>query len=102
MLLEELILVLFVVRKTELLEDDLGLNQTLEIDNQNRFPVLPMYSMSQEASVCRCSAWNEKLESLLVDWERKTVSLCDSNPLIETHLKHSWSSSVLAWIAIVK
>ena len=36
------ILVLFVVRKTEFLEDDLWVNHTQEIDFQKRFPVIPM------------------------------------------------------------
>ena len=43
-----------------------------------------MYSMCQEAGVCRRSAWNENLESLQVDWERKTVSHCDLIPLLES------------------
>ena len=58
----ELILVPFVVRKGEFLEDDLDVNQTWNIDYQKRFPVIPMCSMCQEASVCRGSVWNENLE----------------------------------------
>ena len=50
-----LILVLFVVRNTEFRDEDLGVSQ---------IPVIPMYSMCQEAGDCRGSAWNENLESL--------------------------------------
>ena len=57
--LEELILVLFVVRQSEFLEDDLGVNQTWKIDYPTRSRVIPMCSMCQEASVCRGSVWNE-------------------------------------------
>ena len=90
--LEELILVLFVVRQSEFLKEDLGVNQTWKNDYQKRFPVIPMYSMCSGAGVCRGSAQNENLESRLVDWKRKTISnrivvtagrleTCDSLPL---------------------
>ena len=70
----ELILVLFVVRKgEEFLDDDLGVNQTLKINYQKRFPEIPMYSMCQEGGVCRGSAWNENLESLQADWKCETI-----------------------------
>ena len=71
-MLVELILSLLVLRKSEFLDDDLGMNQKKKIDYQSRFPVIQMYSMCQVASVCRGSAWNENLESLQVDWKRKT------------------------------
>ena len=90
--LVELIFVPFVVRKGEFLDDDLGVNQTSKIDYQKRFPVIPMYSMCQEASVCRGSAWNENSESLQVDWRRETISHCNLIPLLEmlrfTHRIH--------------
>ena len=76
----------FVVRKGEFLDDDLGVKK---IDFQKRFPVIPTYSVCQETSVCRGSAWNENLESLLVDWKRKTVSHCNLIPLLEIVPKHS-------------
>ena len=71
--LVELILVLFVVRKGEYLEGDLRVNQKWKIDYQKTFLVILMYSMCQEASVCRGSAWSENLESLQADWKRKTI-----------------------------
>ena len=77
------------VRKGEFLDDDLGVNQTWKIDYQERFPVIPMYSMCQEANVCRGSAQAENLEYLLVDWERETVSHCNLVPLLEIILNHS-------------
>ena len=60
---------LLVLRKSEFLEDDLGMNQLLKIDNQERFPVIHMYSMCEEA-----------LQSLLIShvilwsfcWKEKT------------------------------
>ena len=82
----ELVLFLFVVRKTEFLEDDLGVNQTQKIDFQKRFPEIPMYSMCQESSVCRGSARNENLESLQADWKRKTILLVDELVLLEINL----------------
>ena len=85
----ELILVLFVVRKGDFLDDDLGVNQTWKNDYQKRFTVIPMYSMCQEAGACRGSAWNKNLESLQVDWKRKTISHCDLIPLLEIHPSHS-------------
>ena len=36
--------------------------------------------MCQEANVCRGSAWNENLESLQVEWKRKTISHCNLIP----------------------
>ena len=48
------------------------------------------------------SAQNENSESLLVDWERKTISHCDSIPLLEILLNHSQNSPVLANPAIAK
>ena len=74
--LVEVILVLFVVRNGEFVEDDLGVNQTQKIDYQKSFPVIPMYSMCQAAGVCHNSAWNENLESLQVDWKHETISHC--------------------------
>ena len=79
----ELILVLIVVRKGEFLEDDLGVNSMLKIDYQKRCPVIPLYSMCQEAGVSRGPAWNENLESLQLDWKCKTISHCNLIPLLE-------------------
>ena len=56
----------------------------------------------QVATFCRGSAQNENSESLLVDWERKTISHCDSIPLLEILLNHSQNSPVLANPAIAK
>ena len=69
---------------------------------KKRFPVIPMYSMCQEAGVCRGSAWNENLESLLADWKGKTISHCNLIPLLEIFLNHSQKSSALAFPAFVK
>ena len=44
--LVELILVLFVVRKGEFLDDDLGVNQTYKMDYQKGLPVLQIDSMN--------------------------------------------------------
>ena len=49
-----------------------------KIDYQKRFPVIQMNSTYLEADVCRGSAWIENLESLQVDWKRKTISHYDS------------------------
>ena len=98
----ELILVLFVLRKSEFLEDDLGVNQTLKIDYQKRFLVIQLSSMCQEASVCGGQAWNENLGSMQVDWRRKTISQCNLIPLLEIFLNHSWNSSDLAFPATEK
>ena len=67
----------------------LGENQTWKNEYQKRFTVIPMYSMCQEAGDCRGSAWNKNLESLQVDWKRKTISHCDLIPLLEILPSHS-------------
>ena len=85
LLLVELILSLFVLRKSEFLDNDFGTNQTQNINFQKRFPVVQMHSMCQVAGVCR----GDNLEALLVDWERKTISHCDLIPLLEILLTHS-------------
>ena len=72
----------------EFLDDDFETNQMKKIDYQKRFPVFQTPSMYQMANVCRGSAWNENLESL-VDWKRKTTSRCDLIPLLEIHLNLS-------------
>ena len=41
----ELILVLFLVRKGDFLDDDLGVDQTWKIEYKKRFTVIPMYSI---------------------------------------------------------
>ena len=92
----------FVVCKGEFFDDDLEVSQTWKIDYQKRFPVIPMYSMCQEAGVCRGSAWHENLESLQADWNRKTISHCNLIPRLEILLDHSKTSSVLAFPATVK
>ena len=48
------------VRKSEILDDNLAVNQMKKIITKKTFPAIPMYSMYQEAGVCRGSAWNEK------------------------------------------
>ena len=60
-----------------------------ELITKKRFPVVPMYSMCQEAGVCRGSAWNENLESLQADWKSEIISHCDLIPLLEIFLNHS-------------
>ena len=62
---------------------------------KKRFPVIPMYSMCQEASVCRGCAKHENSESTQADWKRKTISHCNLIPLLEILLNHSicsWTS----------
>ena len=95
--LVELALVLFVVRQSEFLEDDLGVNQMQKIDYQKRFPVIQTYSMCQEAGVCRGSAWNENLESLQVHWKRKTISHCNLIPLLKILLEFICSCISCNW-----
>ena len=51
-----------------------GWNKRRKLITKKRFPVIQMYSMCQEACVCRGSAWNEHLESLQADWKRMTIS----------------------------
>ena len=58
--------------------------------------------MCQVASVCRGSAWNENLESLLVDWKLETISHYNSIPHLEILQNHSKNSSDLAFPATEK
>ena len=94
--------VLFAHRQIEFFEVDLGMNQMWKIDHQKRFPVVQMHSMCQVASVCRGSAKNENLKSLLVEWEREKASHCDSIPLLEILHNRSQNSSVIAFGATGK
>ena len=53
------------------------------------FLLIRMYSMCQVANVCRGSAWNENLESLQVDWKRKTIfhyNLIQYPGILQNHL----------------
>ena len=89
LLLVELMLSLFAFHLGEFLEKDFRENQVWKIDYLKRFPVTRVHSMYQMASICCGSAWNENLESLLVDWERETISQCNSIPLPEIPLNRS-------------
>ena len=97
--LEGLLLGFFARRQIEFFEDDLWVNQTCY---RTLFPVIQIDSMCQVAGVCRGSARNENSESLQFDWQRRTVSHCNSIPLLEILLCRSWNSSVLASAAIGK
>ena len=59
-----------------------------------------MYSMCQEARVCRGSAWNENLESLQADWKRKTISHCNLIPLLELLPNQPQNSVVCTWSTV--
>ena len=75
----------FVVRKGELLDGDLGVNQTWNIDYPKRFPAIPMYSMCQVAFVAAqhgTRSWNHC---------RVTGNVRQSPiPLREILPNHSW------------
>ena len=78
------------------------MNQTWKNTFQKRLPVIPMYSMCQEAGVCRGSAKSENSESSQVDWKRATIFHYSLIPHLENPQNHSWHSSVVASAAIGK
>ena len=82
------VLSLLVSHNNEFLEKNFGANQIKKIEYQKRFPVIQVHFIFQMASVCRGSAWKKNLESLLVNWECKTISHCNLIPLLEIIPKH--------------
>ena len=98
----EPILYHLVPQSDEFFDNDFGTNNCRKLIIENVFPVVQTYCICQVASVCRGSAWNKRLESLLVDWEREKIDHCNSIPHLDIHLNHSKNSSAFKFPAFVK